>query len=177
MPLPTMSWADESLSAPAGQIAAKLTEYLAGLRPAHPVSILDVSSHPEPGLEFARWARRLPRKVRLMTYDWRGAKAAAFYAAAPEVLVEKGSLPGVHFSAGSFDFVVGAEVLAGAAAALRARALTDLCRTALRLVLLAEPAASLTAGEIGDLFVGLPGKPVCETLDKVNVVTVNTLLK
>lgn len=176
MSLHTMSWADESLSVPAGVVAAKLTEYLAGLRPAHPVSILDVSSHAEPGLELARWVRRLPRKVRLMTYDWRGGKAAAFHAAAPEVLVEKGTLPGVHFSAGSFDFVVGADVLAGADGPQRSRALTDLCRTALRLVLLAETAASPTAGEIADLFVGLPGKPACETLDNVNVVTINTLL-
>lgn len=177
MSLHTLGWAEASPSPAAGHLATKLTEYLDGLRPAHPVSILDVSPRAEAGLHLARWVRRLSRKVRFMTYDWMGAKSGAFFAAAPEVLVEKGSLPGVHFSSGSFDFVVGADVLAGAEAALRSRVLTDLCRTALRLVLLAETAASPTASEISDLFVGLPGNPACETLERVNLVTINTSLK
>lgn len=176
MALNTVSWVDESLSAPAGLVAAKLTAYLAGLRPGHPVSILDVSPQAETGLELARWVRRLPRKVRLMTYDWRGGKAGAFFASAPEVLVEKGMLPGVHFSGGSFDFVVGVDVLAGAEAALRSRTLDDLCRTALRLMLLAEMTPALTAAEINDLLMAAPGRAACETVNGAHLITVQSIL-
>lgn len=123
----------------AGVLTSRLEQYLAGIRPNHPVSILDLSPAETAGIELARWARHLPRKIRLMTYEWREPKNRDRYIGLPEVLVEKGIFPGLHFSQASFDFVVGVDVLRPLAGPdQRRRALFEIARVALRWVDLIE---------------------------------------
>ena len=119
-------------------LTSSLEHHLADIRPNHPISILDLSPTETIGIELARWARHLPRKIRLMTYEWREPKSRDRYLGLPEVLVEKGIFPGLHFSKSSFDFVVGVDVLRTLAADQRRQGLQEIDRGALRWVYLLE---------------------------------------
>lgn len=119
-------------------LQAKLQGALATLRPAHPVSILDVSPGVETGIALTRLARQETRRLRFMTYAWSGDKPRESFGGPPEPMVEKGALPGLHFSRGSFDFVVGVDVLGRMEPRSRSRCLGELAATALRAVWLVE---------------------------------------
>jgi hypothetical protein len=139
-------------------LTRQLDQQLVNVRANHPVSILDLSPHERTSIELARWARHLGRKVRLMTYEWKETKNRDRYAGLPEVLVEKGMFPGLHFSHASFDFVVGVDVLRTLDADLRHQALIEIGKVALRQVDLLEnspeaPGAPISESQFQDALI------------------------
>jgi hypothetical protein len=142
MAVSALPYLEEPEAKPVLLLTERLGGYLTGLRPAHPVSILDLSPDGRPGLGLVRWVRQQNRKTRLMSYEWTGRKARDLFTGVPEVLVEKGNLPGVHFSPNSFDFVVGVDVLQALDAPFRLRALQETVQVGMRLVLLVEHSQS-----------------------------------
>ncbi len=123
------------------------------LRPLHPVSLLDLSPADETAVILAGGLRDTGRKIRLMTYEWCGPKHPERIPGASEVLVEKGRLPGLHFSEGGFDYITGCTVLGSLEPDLRARALSEMRRTALRDVVLVESsegAAAISESQLRD---------------------------
>jgi hypothetical protein len=142
-------------------LASALAELIETLRPRHPVSILELSADEAAAVALAAILRTQRRKVRVMAYDWepgivlaegvlqQGARHRGkheetlgagehFLPEGPKVLVEKGRLPGLRFSTGSFDYLAGKQVLERLAPASRCRALSEMRRVALRGVLLIE---------------------------------------
>lgn len=155
----------EQNEVPAGAelLLARLRGELAGIRPLHPVSILDVSPGAELGVVLTRLSRGAGRKLRIMTYAWSGPKLRESFGGPPEPMVEKGDLPGLHFSPASFDFVMGVDVLGRLSVPQRNRALAELTATALRAVFLVhQPGGGLREAELRDaLFAaGLQDAPV-----------------
>ncbi len=168
---PTKGWeptdreADETVSRVEAQLLPVLLDRIEQLRPAHPVSILDLS--PEDGVAsaIARSLRGLPRKFRLMTYQWAAVKVPERTAGFSEILVERGRLPGLHFSDGSFDYLIGADVLWRLGPLQRVRAVAEMHRVALRGVALLEREGvreGLGDAEVRDVLLqgGLPAAVV-----------------
>ena len=111
---------------------------MASLRAQHPVSILDLTPQDGFALDLALRLRTLPRKVHIISYAWREMKQRERGLGLPPILIEKGSLPGLHYSKASFDMVIGVGVLSALKPHERVHALTEIRRTALRHVILAE---------------------------------------
>jgi hypothetical protein len=116
-----------------------LRELLLSVKPTHPISILDLSPEDGVAMQLAALSRLQARKTRIISYEWRGPKNRIRVPGIPEVLIEKGSLPGLPFSHGSFDYIVGIDVIFSLPAAAHTRALGEMSLVALRKVVLVEP--------------------------------------
>lgn len=134
-------------------LCGALASCLQALRPAHPVSLLDLSPTERPGQYLARNLRSLTRRIRIISYEWREPKQRQNLAGGPDVLIEKGKLPGLPFSPASFDYIVGVGVLATLLGESRIRALQEMRRTALRSVLLVDHGAKLSESSIRDALI------------------------
>lgn len=132
-----------------------LEHSMAELRPVHPVSLLDLSPRGDTGLAMAMALRHERRKIRIMTYEWLAPKHRERRPGVPDVLVERGRLPGLHFSTGSFDYLVGLGVLSAVRPEACCKLLMELRRIAMRRVILIEETegySGIREGELKDLL-------------------------
>ena len=132
------SWAEHELHPGEALLLQRLKDSMEQLRPVHPVSLLDLSPAGEIGSAMATALRHSRRKIRIMTYEWHKAKPRERRQGVPDVLVERGTLPGLHFSDGSFDYLIGIGVLSAVSDGICCRLLREVRRVALRNVILVE---------------------------------------
>ncbi len=136
------AWEEQNLIHGIGGLIEALEVRCSKLRPAHPVSVLDVSPDQAPSLEIARWLRSLGRKSHLMSLEWPALHKRPAFTGHADIMVGKGALPGMHFSPHSFDYVVGVAVLSSFVPEVHLEIVHELRLTALRGVVLYERGAA-----------------------------------